>query len=301
MTTSLLLFGVFGAEYQTGGVGWRPFRQIYPVGAEDGGLNSFTPDGSLAPRGGALSVVMDDVGRATAVWISRSQAEGLILVGLRYSSGTWSNPEPIELLASDATVASVGLSGAPDGRALAIWVEGHATAPAPTLKVSSLAPGGMWTTPAEPWSAPVAGTPSLPRVAMSAFGPAMAVWLQTDGADLDGGTASRIWASTLAAGATGWSAPEAVSSPSVALATADGPIAVGSDDTGNGLAAWIDTSPTAAVKSARFVAGTGWTESGAISGTSTPTTQLQVAVDPWGRALAVWAGSTGDIWAARFE
>jgi len=300
MTTSLLLFGVFGAEYRTGGAGWRPFRQIYPPGTVDGGFNAFTPDGSLAPRGGAFNVVMDDAGRAAAVWTA-SQPEGPFLVDLRYSSGTWSDPEPIELLASDATVGSLGLAGAPDGHALAIWAEDHTTTPAPTLKVSSLSPGGTWTTPAEPWSAPVAGTPSLPRVTTGASGRAMAVWLQTGGAALDGGAVSRIWGSTLAAGATGWSAPEAVSSHAVMLAGADGPIVVGSDDTGNGLATWIDISSTPAVKSARFVAGTGWTENGAISGTSPPTMQLQIAVDPWGRALAVWPGSMGDIWAARFE
>jgi len=55
------------------------------------------------------------------------------------------------------------------------------------------------------------------------------------------------------------------------------------------------------VHSARFLSGTGWSASAVISESAPVDGEIEIAVDDWGRAIAVWSAPGGGIWAARFE
>jgi hypothetical protein len=283
--TVLPPYGLYAAEFHAES-GWQTFAPVYPAGT-DGVIPSM-------PRGGSTGVVMDAKGNANALYSPSSGPGAPFIAGLRHDEASWSGLVPISSLGSDATVANLFLSSADDGHAFAIWRETQGSPSVSTIKVSSLLSDGSWSIPAEPWSSPIDGVPSSGRVAAGGTGDGLVVWAQSSAADQITTTA-QVWGSSLAGGATAWSAPEPLSDSGIGLS---GTLVIAADQAGSGIALWNEAS---GVKSARFLKKTGWVSTGSIATSSAGAADAHIALDRWGRGLAVWLGADDVIWAARFE
>ncbi len=135
-----------------------------------------------------------------------------------------------------------------------------------------------------------------PQLAMAANGNAVAVWQQSDG------TRDNIWANHYVPG-TGWTGP-------LLLETDDSGSAehpqVAVDANGNAVAVWRQlSSSTYNIWANYYQQGVGWTGAVLIETVdSGSATNLHVAMDASGNAVAVWAQSDGtrqDIWANRYS
>jgi hypothetical protein len=147
---------------------------------------------------------------------------------------------------------------------------------------------------------------------MNPKGDALLGWVQNAAGPDDAASAAATWAAFRAATSTTWSAAFALSSPSGGRAR---PPAVGIDPSGNGHVAWVevDAAGNARVVAARLRRESGQFEEGLVISGETPVSpaltrgpqsgndNCRLAVDAQGRALALWAGPEGGIWAARFE
>jgi hypothetical protein len=94
------------------------------------------------------------------------------------------------------------------------------------------------------------------------------------------------------------------------------PPVIALDRAGNGHVAWVETDDVGGARlfAARFLQeAAAFAPAVALSGTTpvAPTPTLgrtdnpglnpRISVDPQGRAIAVWVGPAGGVWAARFE
>jgi len=196
---------------------WSPPVSVTPVGQP-----------SRLPR-----LAMDGNGNAVATWI-REQASGTTArqtqAARLTATGLWA--QPVNLYTPVATVAvpgestDVALNAA--GRGAAVWV--RATGPAVTDQIVQAAAfsGTSWGTPMNVMPAGAAGVTS-PRVGVDSDGNAIAVWVQV----LDGFAVVR--ASRYASGSA-WSTPVTVS---VADENVTDGVALGVDNTGDAVAAWV--------------------------------------------------------------
>jgi len=135
-----------------------------------------------------------------------------------------------------------------------------------------------------------------PQVAADANGNATVVWAQFDG------TRNNIWSNRYTA-SVGWGAAELMELDDAGDAL-DPQVAV--DANGNAMAVWHQSDGTRNnIWSNRYTAGAGWGAAELIeTDNADHAVDPQVAVDPSGRATAVWQQSDGirnNIQSNRFE
>lgn len=164
------------------------------------------------------------------------------------------------------------------------------------LMFSSLGCGGNRSAslPGPAWGAAAlietsnAGDAGGPRVAMNNGGSAVAVWPQSDGAQI------HIWANSYVAGAWGTAAP--IENNPAGDAT---PPQVAMDNAGNAVAVWQQSDGTRNnIWASRYSAGVGWDP---LPVTLTDNTGADadfphVAMDGAGNAVAVWKQTDGTLW-----
>ena len=156
---------------------------------------------------------------------------------------------------------------------------GSVTTSAPTFA----APGADWGTPA--FLETREGDPSFPQLAIDSSGNALAVWSQHDG------THFSIWSNRYTAGSS-WESRVPIEADEAGNAFIP-QIAI--DANGNALAIWPRCDGICELWSNRYTAGSG------VWGTAAPidlgpdsgviSSGAQLAIDPSGNALAVWAES----------
>ncbi|MEK7702634.1 MAG: hypothetical protein AAB317_01550 [Nitrospirota bacterium] len=141
-----------------------------------------------------------------------------------------------------------------------------------------------------------AGNAESPQVAFDAAGNAIAVWKQFDGAR------NNIWANRFVPG-TGWGTAQLIETDPL---IAESP-QVAVDAAGNAIAVWIlqiGTTGGKQIWSNRFVATTTrWGTPVLVQGNAAQASQIDVAVDVAGNAIAVWSqhdGNVFNVYANRF-
>jgi len=150
---------------------------------------------------------------------------------------------------------------------------------------------------AYPWGLPeridVEGGVVEPKLAVSASGSAVAVWVQWEGA---------VWANRYTPGA-GWGIAERIDggAPTWGLEPA---VAISPD--GHATAVWRVGEAAPQIMASRFVPGEGWEAAVPIESTVEPNGELhypRVAMDLDANAMAVWmrSGATGAIVASRYS
>lgn len=256
-------------------------------------------------------ITTDAAGNARVFWITD--------LGLHVSTFTnggelasWTPPELLLKRDTSFSAGSFEAEGSALGHSVLVWQEQLAASEPPTsrLRVVSMAPDGSVD---EALPDPLDGLENAfsPALAVSARGSALTAWVASAGTESGGEAPARIGATHREADGATWSAPVALSTPAGVRARAP---TLALDPDGNGHAVWLETdaSGAAQVVTARFSQASGtFGDPRAISDTASPTytpnpeelghSDPRVAVAADGRALALWVGEDGGIWAARFE
>jgi PKD domain len=235
-------------------------------------------DGLSVPGGdlGFLDVAIDSAGRAVAIWtrMQTSTSDYVIEAADRSPGGQWG--APIQLSESGKNAWGPKLAVTPSGNVLAAWYryneDGYSI-----IQAAEKEPGGTWSKP-ENLSASGANAFS-PEVAAS-VGRAVVVWERND----------VVEAATKVAGGS-WQGPVEVSG------TKSREPSVGMDSNGNALAIW-DFEPKVGFGEAETaslsVGQKTWTEpitlSKRLAGEGAAP---KVAVDPAGKAMAIWTAWDG--------
>lgn len=153
------------------------------------------------------------------------------------------------------------------------------------------------------WSAPQiiennTGNAGGPQTAADGNGNLISVW----GEMVSGGLRWDIWSNRYTAG-VGWGTPQLVETDSTNSASAT--VKVAMDRQGNAMVVWAQTDGTRYnIWARRYDAAAGWQTAQLIETTNTGgVIDPDVAMDPNGNAIAVWAQSDGtrnNIWANRY-
>jgi len=154
---------------------------------------------------------------------------------------------------------------------------------------------------ASAWSAPVlvsAGGADAPRVVIDSAGNATAVWLQLESS---GVFRRSVWASRRSAGAA-WSAPVRLETSESDIAEAE--LAIDADS-GQAMVVWTEHTGGVHDVWARPADASGvWGTAARIDSLDRNVAGLRVAVDPSGRATAVWSqletNNNWTVWSNRF-
>jgi hypothetical protein len=230
----------------------------------------------------APSVAVDSEGEALAVW---QQPNGTTLeASIHPPDGSWRSPITI---ASDASGGGQVAFDA-DGDATVIWPGTSNVVESATL------PAGATT-----WTKPVTISPtgaSSPALAVDSQGDAVAVWTVPVTA---AATTTVVQAAFRPAATTTWgSAIQLSTTPTTSTPTTD--IAatpqVALDPHGDAVAAWVQTvgtSPSGVWAASRPVTSGVWQSAVTVSDSTMASGGAEVALDPAGRATAIWSDSAG--------
>jgi hypothetical protein len=249
--------------------GWSNAERIT---ADEQTADAVDPQIALDPDGNGLAIWSQDDGlRGHTIWASCfAQATGWG-VAERISAGGY------------AVFPQIAID--PDGEALAVWSQSR------SICANRFARATGWGV-AERISD--AGHAVSPQVDVDPSGNALAVWSQRDGL-----CRQRIYANWFTP-AAGWGLAERIATDNAGDAF-DPQVAI--DPDGNALAVWCrdDGLGWYTICASRFTPATGWSIAQRIAtGDAGDAADPQVAMQPSGRALAVWSQS-GSIWVHRFE
>lgn len=247
-----------------------------------GGIWSAPVTLSAAGAGSAL-VAAGPEGNVTAVWLLEREEgwRSVVQSATRSAGGSWSAPVILSPPRKAARSPQIALD--PQGGATAVWEEEYSGA----IESSTRSSGGIWSAPVTLSANGVVG--GWPQVAVDSQGNATAVWA---------GRASngrririqgrRIQTATRPAGGT-WSAPVSISKaghrhvqdPQIAVSPQGEATAIWQRSNGSYLVAQGATRP----------AGGGWSRPVDITtGHGRGGQHLQLVVDSWGNATAIWEG-----------
>jgi hypothetical protein len=220
-------------------------------------------------------------GNVTAVWLLEREEgwRSVVQSATRSAGGSWSAPVTLSPPRKAARSPQVALD--PQGGATAVWEEEFSGA---TQSATRL-PGGNWSAPV---TLSVAGVRTgWPQVAVDSQGNATAVWA---GAVFSGRRiqSHRIQTATRPAGGS-WSAPVSISKPGHRHVQ-DPQIAVSPQ--GEATAIWQRSNGSyLVIQGATRPAGGGWSRPVNITtGHGRGGQHLQLVVDSWGNATAIWEG-----------
>jgi len=232
-----------------------------------------------------LDVGVDDAGNTLSVWLQSGLLElphdpPSVWASRLAKGGGWGEPERLDALpeTNNPSQIPLDLDVHPDGHAVAAW-EGAAG-----IEASLYGPSG-WGTPT------LVGPRSAGhvRVAMSAGGRAVAVWLSEHG----------IQAVEFRPG-RGWSAAQDIDDTPVIDARLDrGWIELGLDEAGGGWTLWAAQDR---VQAARLDPSGRWDPPVSLQSTNTQASWPRLAVSATGQAFATWAEThdhyADEVWAA---
>lgn len=219
-------------------------------------------------------------GTVTAVWLLVREEgwRSVVQTATRSAAGTWSAPVSLSPPKKAARSPQIALD--PQGGATVVWEEEFSGA----IESSSRSSAGIWSAPvtltaSEAWGA-------WPQVAVDSQGNATAVWAGT----IDGGRIRnyRIQTATRPAGGT-WSVPISISAPGHRHVQ-DPQIAV--EPQGGATALWQRSDGSdLVVQGATRTAGGGWSRPVDLThGQGRGGQHMQLVVDSWGNATAIWEG-----------
>ncbi len=232
-------------------------------------------------------VVIDRVGRATAVWDQPDPGIARIWSSTQVPGAGWGTATAIDLRTGNSRNPVIGVGG--EGNAVAVWILQPSTGSALEVWANRFAVGTGWEDPQRVLEG--AGNLQPPDVSVAANGTAIAVWGQSNmSLEFEG-----IWTSRFEPGSA-WSPPEQRSDGFGHNAK------IGMDDSENAVAAWILSDTSNDVYAARYVAPD-WSTAGSIEFDGGHIELLELAVSASGRAVAVWqsSGTRTDVWANVFE
>jgi len=210
-------------------------------------------------------VAFDGAGEATAVWVQYGGGRNTVWSNQYRRATGWGVPVQVSSPAApgDAYYPDLGVDAA--GNAVAVWYEGAAVATNHFDVYSSQysAATGAWSAPAMRSNG--ANSAYRPKVAASRGGAALLVWTQ----DLHDGSVSNDAEQIAGAAWTasgGWSAPLALNSVSGTVQPIYAQVAVAMDDSGDGMALWVQAGPSGPFYIwAAAYAGGAWQAASAIS------------------------------------
>ncbi|MBL0212145.1 MAG: hypothetical protein IPQ13_14720 [Holophagaceae bacterium] len=264
------------ANRYSAGTGWGTAALIETDNTGDASEAKIAMD----PNGNALAVWSQDDGTRTNIWANR------YTVGIGWGTAV--------LIETDNTddAYNVQIAMDPSGNALAVWRQYDG--PRRSIWANRYTVGTGWGT-AVLIETDNAGDASRPQIAMDTNGNALAVWQQNDG------LRENIWANRYVAG-TGWGTAALIETDNAGDA---GNPKIAFDASGNALAVWSQEGGTHAsnIWANRYLAGTGWGVAVLIESDPWEASQPQIALDPNGNALAVWAQHDGthiNMWANRY-
>ena len=220
-------------------------------------------------------------GNVTAVWLLVREEgwRSVVQSASRSAGGSWSAPVTLSPPRKAARSPQIALD--PQGGATAVWEEEFSGA----TQSATRPPGGNWSTPVT-LSATGVRT-DWPQVAVDSQGNATAVWA---GAVFNGRRiqSHRIQTATRPAGGS-WSAPVSISKPG-RRHVQHPQIAVSPQ--GEATAIWQRSNGSyLVVQGATRPAGGGWSKPVDITtGQGRGGQHLQLVVDSWGNATAIWEG-----------
>lgn len=260
-------------------------------------------------RGGPVLVV-DRSQSARVFW-----AEGVNL--LQLAPGAGARPAVMASWGANEVIASITGSSVPSGDALLAWETRYTPTTEGSIGFSSL--GSMFvgsdgvTLDRDEPTVPEAGIGNQmsPATSLNQHGDALLGWLHSDGDPTDPLLPADVWMAYRSGTSRTWSAALPLS---LERAGSAHPPAVGVDASGNGHGIWVETNAAgdSEIFGVRLRAGTlsGYrfaisrdipvlpaASKNKLSGDD----NCRLVVDAAGRALALWVGATGEVWAARFE
>lgn len=240
-----------------------------------GGIWSAPVTLSASGAGSAL-VAAGPEGNVTAVWLLEREEgwRSVVQSATRSAGGTWSAPVTLSPPRKAAQYLQIALD--PQGGATAVWREEYSGA----IESSTRTSGGIWSAPVALSANGVVG--GWPQVAVDSQGNATAVWAGS------ASTSRRIQTATRPAGGT-WSAPVSISKAGHRHVQ-DPQIAVSPQ--GEATAIWQRSNGSyLVVQGATRPAGGGWSRPVDITtGHGRGGQHLQLVVDSWGNATAIWEG-----------
>jgi hypothetical protein len=260
--------------------GWRSVVQS--ATRPPGGIWS-APVTLSPPRKAARSpqIALDPQGGATVVW--EEEFSGATQSATRLPGGIWS--APVTLSATGVRTGWPQVAVDSQGNATAVWagaVFSGDRIQSDRIQTATRPAGGSWSAPVS-ISKPGRRHVQDPQIAVSPQGEATAIWQRSNGDYLV------VQGATSPAGAS-WSRP-------VDITTGHGRggqnLQLVMDSWGNATAIWegYDTrpGPNFAIQAAKHPPGGAWSRPTDISRWTRSLGEPQIAVDPQGRATAIWA------------
>jgi hypothetical protein len=259
------------------GLSWVVQSASRPVGG------SWSAPVTLSPAGaGSALVVAGPEGNVTAIWLLEREEgrRSVVQSASRSVGGSWSAPVTLSP-AREARSPQIALD--PQGGATAVWEEQYSGA----IESATRSPEGIWSPPVTLSATGVTG--DWPQVAVDSQGNATAVWAgrESDGRPIRS-QSRRIQTATRPAGGT-WSSPVSISAAGHRLIQ-EPHIAVGPQ--GEATAIWQRSNGSLlVVQGATRRAGGAWSRPVDLTtGDGRGGQHLQLGVDPWGNATAIWEG-----------
>jgi hypothetical protein len=236
-----------------------------------------------APGAGSALVAAGPEGNVTAVWLLEREEgrRSVVQSATRSAGGSWSAPVTLSPPRKNARSPQIALD--PQGGATAVWEEAYSGA----IESSTRSSGGIWSAPVTLSATGVRA--DWPQVAVDSQGNATAVWAGRTSNDRRTRIQSRrIQTATRPAGGT-WSAPVGISRAGHRLVQ-DPQIAVSPQ--GEATAIWQRSNGSyLVVQGATRPAGGVWSRPVDITtGDGRGGQNLQLVVDSWGNATAIWEG-----------
>ena len=232
-------------------------------------------------------VAIDANGNAIALWHQWDGIRYNIWANRYTPAGGWDTARLIETDdAGHAKNPQVAMD--PDGNAIAVWYQSDGTLN--NIWFNRYTPAGGWGT-AGLIETSNAGSAWDPQVAVDHNGNAVVVWYQS------AGTRYNIWANRYSP-ASGWETARLIETKNTGDAMYP-QIAI--DEDGNAVVVWMQSDGTRNnIWANRYTPTDGWAVAGLIETDNTGEAyEPQVAVDPGGKATAVWAQYDGTLYSIR--
>jgi hypothetical protein len=280
LTLTLILAGALAREAQA--AAWLP---AVDLSAPENGVGC----GFLCvqPGNSGVDVATDPQGNTIATWTHRSGTSQIVQAAVRPPGGSFGPPQDLGTVEPEATLGFLGPT--PDvevdahGNAVVVW--GHKLAATHVIQAAFRPAGGSFGAPID-LSDASRDAHADPRVGMSANGTATAVWTWNNG------THTVIQTATRPPGGAFPPAGTAQTLSDTAQSAHNARVAV--DANGDTAVVWTRSTGTNDIAQARVrPAGGVFADVVNLSATGGHASDPAVAIDPAGRATAIWLRSNG--------
>jgi PKD domain len=264
--------------YRSDGSNYRVQASFRPAGGSFGAAVTLSAPGG---DGRDPQVAFDAAGNAIVVWRRSNGANLIAQAAVRPAGGGFGSPVDLSAAGGDASVPQLAVD--PSGDAIAVWHRFDSVCVCNKVEATIRpAASGVWQ-PAVNVSANTSGNAQEPTVAIDRAGEATVVW------ELSGGGGETIQAAVRPTGGS-FSAPADVSTPG--LTAQDQRVAM--DPAGDAIAVWDRYDGTNYIaQAAARPAGGSFGAPVNLSASGQDAFNEQVALDPFGNALATWQRSDG--------